>query len=59
MNERIGPARGENIDRPFLLGGAAVTEEQARPFGAHDAKNGGEAVKLLERLNAKTARSAR
>ncbi|MGD0022158.1 MAG: homocysteine S-methyltransferase family protein [Smithellaceae bacterium] len=50
MKEVIALARKHGIKEDFLIGGAVVTESYARSVGASFAKDGVEAVKVVEKL---------
>lgn len=50
MKEVIDTARVEGIVTAFILGGAVVTEAYAQSIGASFAKDGVEAVKVVEKL---------
>ena len=50
MKEVIDTARIEGIKTDFILGGAVVTEAYAHSIGAAFAKDGVEAVKVVEKL---------
>ncbi|MGV8057657.1 MAG: homocysteine S-methyltransferase family protein [Smithellaceae bacterium] len=50
MKEVIDTARAEGIKAHFILGGAVVTEAYAHSIGASFAKDGVEAVKVVENL---------
>ena len=50
MKEVITLARKHGIKEDFLIGGAVVTETYARSIGASFAKDGVEAVKVVEKL---------
>ena len=50
MKEVIDTARTEGIETQFMLGGAVVTETYARSIGGAFAKDGVEAVKVVEKL---------
>jgi len=50
MKEVIDTARAEGIATAFILGGAVVTEAYAQSIGASFAKDGVEAVKVVEKL---------
>lgn len=50
MKEVIDTARAEGIKTHFLLGGAVVTEAYAHSIGAAFAKDGVEAVRVVEKL---------
>jgi 5-methyltetrahydrofolate--homocysteine methyltransferase len=50
MKEVVDTARVEGIKTPFILGGAVVTEAYAHSIGAAFAKDGVEAVKVVEKL---------
>jgi 5-methyltetrahydrofolate--homocysteine methyltransferase len=50
MKDIITLARAEGIKTDFLVGGAVVTEAYAKSVGASFAKNGVEAVKVVENL---------
>jgi 5-methyltetrahydrofolate--homocysteine methyltransferase len=50
MKEIISAAKEEGLSQPFLVGGAVVTEEYANSIGAAYAKDGVEAVKVVEQL---------
>jgi len=47
MKEVISLARASGLKTDFLVGGAVVTREYARSIGAHFAKDGVEAVKVV------------
>jgi 5-methyltetrahydrofolate--homocysteine methyltransferase len=50
MKEVIDAARAEGINAHFMLGGAVVTEAYAHSIGAAFAKDGVEAVRVVEKL---------
>lgn len=50
MKDIIGLARAQGIRTDFLVGGAVVTEAYAKSIGASFAKDGVEAVKVVENL---------
>ncbi len=50
MKEVVDTARAQGIKTPFILGGAVVTAEYAASIGAAFAKDGVEAVKVVEKL---------
>jgi 5-methyltetrahydrofolate--homocysteine methyltransferase len=50
MKDVITLARANGIQKPFMIGGAVVTEAYAKSIGASFAKDGVEAVKVVERL---------
>jgi 5-methyltetrahydrofolate--homocysteine methyltransferase len=50
MKDVITLARTREIHKPFLIGGAVVTEAYAQSIGASFAKNGVEAVRVVEKL---------
>lgn len=50
MKEVIDAAMAEGIKAKFILGGAVVTEMYARSLGAAFARDGVEAVKVIEKL---------
>lgn len=50
MKDIIELARAQGIRTDFLIGGAVVTETYAKSVGAHFAKDGVEAVKVIENL---------
>jgi len=50
MKEVISAARNAGLSTPFLLGGAVVSPAYARELGAYYAKDGVEAVKVVEKL---------
>ncbi len=50
MKEVITLARKRGVKEDFLIGGAVVTETYARSIGASFAKDGVEAVKVVEKL---------
>ena len=50
MKDVITLARANGIQKPFMIGGAVVTETYANSIGASFAKDGVEAVKVVERL---------
>jgi 5-methyltetrahydrofolate--homocysteine methyltransferase len=50
MKEVIDTARAEGMKTNFILGGAVVTEAYAHSIGAAFAKDGVEAVKVVEKL---------
>jgi 5-methyltetrahydrofolate--homocysteine methyltransferase len=50
MKEVITLARKHGVKEDFLIGGAVVTENYAQSIGASFAKNGVEAVKVIEKL---------
>jgi len=50
MQEVIGRARQAGLSPHFLLGGAVVSPAYARSLGAYYAKDGVEAVKVVEKL---------
>lgn len=50
MKDIITFAQASGIQKPFMVGGAVLTENYAKIIGAHFAKDGVEAVKLAEKL---------
>jgi len=50
MKDVITLARANGIQKPFMIGGAVVTEAYAKSIGASFARDGVEAVKVVERL---------
>jgi 5-methyltetrahydrofolate--homocysteine methyltransferase len=50
MKEVITLARAKGIQKPFMVGGAVVTEAYAKSIGASFAKDGVEAVRVVEKL---------
>ena len=50
MKDIITVARAQGIKTDFLIGGAVVTEAYAKSIGAYFAKDGVEAVKVVENL---------
>jgi len=50
MKEVITLARENGINTDFLIGGAVVTEDFARSIGANFARDGVEAVKVVEKI---------
>jgi len=50
MKDVITLARANGIQKPFMIGGAVVTEAYAKSIGASFARDGVEAVKIVERL---------
>jgi 5-methyltetrahydrofolate--homocysteine methyltransferase len=50
MKEVVDTVRDQGINTPFILGGAVVTEAYAASIGAAFAKDGVEAVKVVEKL---------
>jgi 5-methyltetrahydrofolate--homocysteine methyltransferase len=50
MREVIELARNEGISSAFMVGGAVVTHDFARSIGAHYAKDGVEAARILQDL---------
>jgi 5-methyltetrahydrofolate--homocysteine methyltransferase len=50
MKDVITLAQANGIQKPFMIGGAVVTEAYAKSIGASFAKDGVEAVKVVERL---------
>jgi 5-methyltetrahydrofolate--homocysteine methyltransferase len=50
MKDVIILARANGIQKPFMIGGAVVTEAYAKSIGASFARDGVEAVKVVERL---------
>ncbi len=50
MEEVVELARQRSLDCRFMVGGAVVTKEYAESIGAHYAKDGVEAVKVVEKL---------
>jgi 5-methyltetrahydrofolate--homocysteine methyltransferase len=50
MKEVITLARKRGVKEDFLIGGAVVTENYAHSIGASFAKDGIEAVKVIEKL---------
>jgi 5-methyltetrahydrofolate--homocysteine methyltransferase len=50
MKEVITLAREEGIDQPFMIGGAVVTDTYAKSIGASYARDGVEAVRIVENL---------
>ena len=50
MKDVITLARAQGIKTDFMVGGAVVTEAYAKSIGASFAKDGVEAVKVVEKL---------
>jgi 5-methyltetrahydrofolate--homocysteine methyltransferase len=50
MKEVIDAVKAQGIKTNFILGGAVVNEAYAHSIGAAFAKDGVEAVKVMERL---------
>jgi 5-methyltetrahydrofolate--homocysteine methyltransferase len=50
MKEVIEMARGAGADCTFMIGGAVVTRAYADTIGAHYAKDGVEAVRVVQNL---------
>lgn len=50
MKDIIDLARERGIQADFLIGGAVVTDAYAKSIGAHFAKDGVEAVKVVEKI---------
>jgi 5-methyltetrahydrofolate--homocysteine methyltransferase len=50
MKDVITLARAKGIQKPFMIGGAVVTEAYAKSIGASFAKDGVEAVRVVEKL---------
>jgi 5-methyltetrahydrofolate--homocysteine methyltransferase len=50
MKEVIDLAERESLDCKFMVGGAVVTKAYAESIGAHYAKDGVEAVRVVEKL---------
>ena len=50
MKEVIDLAQRESLDCKFMVGGAVVTKAYAKSIGAHYAKDGVEAVRVVEKL---------
>jgi 5-methyltetrahydrofolate--homocysteine methyltransferase len=50
MKDVIILARAKGIQKPFMVGGAVVTEAYAKSIGASFAKDGVEAVRVVEKL---------
>ena len=50
MKDLITLARAKGITKPFMIGGAVVTEAYANSIGASFAKDGVEAVRVVEKL---------
>jgi 5-methyltetrahydrofolate--homocysteine methyltransferase len=50
MKEIIALARATGVKTDFLIGGAVVTEAYAQSIGAHYAKDGVDAVKVMDKL---------
>jgi 5-methyltetrahydrofolate--homocysteine methyltransferase len=50
MKDVITLARAKGIQKPFMIGGAVVTEAYANSIGASFAKDGVEAVRVVEKL---------
>jgi len=50
MKEVISLAKERGVQKPFIIGGAVVTEHYAKSIGASFAKDGVEAVKVIEQL---------
>jgi 5-methyltetrahydrofolate--homocysteine methyltransferase len=50
MKEVITLARAKGIQKSFMIGGAVVTEAYANSIGASFAKDGVEAVRVVEKL---------
>jgi 5-methyltetrahydrofolate--homocysteine methyltransferase len=51
MKEVIELAHRESLDCKFMVGGAVVTKAYAKSISAHYAKDGVEAVRIVEKLN--------
>ncbi len=52
MKEVIELAQMESLDCKFMVGGAVVTKAYAKSISAHYAKDGVEAVRIVEKMNA-------
>jgi 5-methyltetrahydrofolate--homocysteine methyltransferase len=50
MKDVITLARANGIQKPFMIGGAVVTDTYAKSIGASFARDGVEAVKVVEKL---------
>ncbi|MEA1970930.1 MAG: cobalamin-dependent protein, partial [Thermodesulfobacteriota bacterium] len=50
MKEVIELAQRESLDCKFMVGGAVVTKVYAESIGAHYARDGVEAVRVVEKL---------
>jgi 5-methyltetrahydrofolate--homocysteine methyltransferase len=50
MKDVITLARAKGIQKPFMIGGAVVTEAYAKSIDASFAKDGVEAVRVVEKL---------
>ena len=50
MKDVITLARAKGIQKPFMVGGAVVTEAYAKSIGASFARDGVEAVRVVEKL---------
>lgn len=50
MKDVVTLAKANGIQKPFMIGGAVLTENYAKSIGAHYAKDGVEAVKMAEIL---------
>ncbi|MEQ8253872.1 MAG: cobalamin-dependent protein, partial [Smithellaceae bacterium] len=50
MKEVVDTARARGIKTPFILGGAVVTQAYAASIGAAFARDGVEAIKVVEKL---------
>jgi 5-methyltetrahydrofolate--homocysteine methyltransferase len=50
MKDVITLARAQGLQTDFLVGGAVVTRDYARSIGAHFARDGVEAVKVVDRI---------
>jgi 5-methyltetrahydrofolate--homocysteine methyltransferase len=50
MKDVITLARAKGIQKPFMVGGAVVTDAYAKSIGASFAKDGVEAVRVVEKL---------
>jgi len=50
MKEVIELAQRESLDCKFMVGGAVVTKAYAESIGAHYARDGVEAVRVVEKL---------
>ncbi len=58
MEEVIELARQRSLDCRFMVGGAVVTKSYAESIGAHYARDGVEAIRVVERLTRRHDRSA-
>ena len=50
MKEVIALARAQGIRTDFLIGGAVVTDQYAKSIGAFYARDGVQAVKVVEKI---------